>query len=323
MKKFTSFLLLLYFFIPMSVFAYSDYVIASGKNIGIELKSDNVIIVGSYSIDNHNPLQETQLQVGDKIIKINDYNVTSVTSFQDILSKISNNNVTITYKRNNIISTTNMNLYKENNEYKTGLYVRDTIRGVATLTYIDNNTKKFGALGHEILEKSTKSKFASDRGTIFSSVVTGITKSTDGNPGEKNARSNSADIYGNVLENTNSGIFGNYTANIPNSKLYKVAKPEDIKLGKAEILTVIDGEKVEPFEINIIKINNNSNTKNILFEVTDNVLLEKTGGIIQGMSGSPIIQNDNIIGAVNFVVVDRTNKGYGIFITKMLEEAEN
>ena len=107
-------------------------------------------------------------------------------------------------------------------------------------------------------KKSTKSKFASDRGTIFSSVVTGITKSIDGNPGEKNARSNSADIYGNVLENTNSGIFGNYTANIPNSKLYKVAKPEDIKLGKAEILTVIDGEKVEPFEINIIKINNNS-----------------------------------------------------------------
>ena len=323
MKKFTFFLLFLYLFIPISVFAYSDYIIASGKNIGIELKSNNIIIVGSYNIGNYNVLRESELHVGDKIMKINNYNITSAENMQQTINKINNDKITLTYKRNNIINTTNIKLYKDNNEYKTGLYVRDTIRGVATLTYIDANTKTFGALGHEILEKSTKSKFESDTGTIFSSVVTGITKSTDGNPGEKNARSNSHDIQGNVLENTTSGIFGEYVTTLPQSKLYKVAKPSEITLGKAQILTVIEGEKVEAFDINILKINYNTNTKNILFEVTDKNLLDKTGGIVQGMSGSPIIQNNNIVGAVNYVVVDKTNRGYGIFITKMLEEAEN
>ena len=323
MKKFTRYLLLIYLFIPISVFAYSDYIMASGKNIGIELKSNNVIIVGSYNIDNYNVLIESDLKIGDKILKVNDYDITSAVSLQNAINKINASVVSITYKRSNKIYKTDIKLQKEDGEYKTGLYVRDSIRGVATLTYIDATNNTFGALGHEILEKSTKSKFESDTGSIFSSVVTGITKSTDGNPGEKNARSNSADIYGTVSENTSSGIFGTYTSPLPNTKLYKVAKPSDIKLGKAEILTVIDGEDVESFEINILKINNNSNTKNILFEVTDKRLLDIAGGIVQGMSGSPIVQGDYIIGAVNFVIVDRTNKGYGIFITNMLEEAEN
>ena len=323
MKKFTRYLLLIYLFIPISVFAYSDYIIASGKNIGIELKSNNVIIVGSYNIDSYNTLNESDLKIGDKILKINDYPITSAASLQNAINKINNSVVEVTYKRGNKEYTTSITLHKESGEYKTGLYVRDSIRGVATLTYIDANNNTFGALGHEILEKSTKSKFQSDTGLIFSSTVTGITKSTDGNPGEKNAVSNSADIYGTVTENTSSGIFGSYTSPLPKSKLYKVAKPSDIKLGKAKILTVIDGDKVESFDINILKINNNSNTKNILFEVTDKRLLDIAGGIVQGMSGSPIVQGDYIIGAVNFVVVDKTNKGYGIFITTMLEEAEN
>ena len=178
MKKLTLFMLLIYLFIPISVFAYSDYIIASGKNIGIELKSDNVIIVGAYNINNHNNLIESDLQLGDKIIKINDYDITSVNSLQKVINKIDNDKITVTYKRKGIEGKTNITLYKDNDEYKTGLYVRDTIRGVATLTYIDANNKTFGALGHEILEKSTKSKFESDRGTIFYSSVTGITKST-------------------------------------------------------------------------------------------------------------------------------------------------
>ena len=323
MKKFTMFLLALYLFIPISVYAISDYIMASGKNIGIELKSNNVIVVGSYNIDNHNILQDSDLQIGDKIVKINDYDITSAENMQKAINNIQKDEVKVTYKRNNNLYTTNITLYKEDNEYRTGLYVRDTIRGVATLTYIDTNDKTFGALGHEILEKSTKSKFESDTGTIFYSTVTGITKSKDGNPGEKNARSDSSYIYGKVVENTTSGIFGNYTSTLPQDKLYKVAKPNEINLGEAKILTVIDGDKVEEFDINILKINPNSNTKNILFEVNDKILLDKTGGIVQGMSGSPIIQGDKIVGAVNFVVVDKTNKGYGIFITTMLEEAEN
>lgn len=323
MKKFILSLLTFYLFIPISVFAYSDYLIASGQNIGIELKSDYVLVVGSYKINNYNVLTETDIKIGDKITKVNNETVSSISEMQDVINKQNNDIVNITYLRGNKEYTEKIKLFYENNEYKTGLYVKDTIRGVATLTYIDTNNMTFGALGHEIIEKTTKSKFDTSDGTIFSSIVTGITKSTNGDPGEKNARSDSTDIYGEVKENTTSGIFGTYTNSLPNSKLYKVASPNEIKQGSAKILTVISGDTIEEFDINIIRINENSSTKNILFEVTDKNLLNKTGGIVQGMSGSPIIQDDKIIGAVNFVLVDSPEKGYGIFITNMLEEAEN
>lgn len=323
MKKFTLTLLILSIFFPLSVFAYSDYIIASGENIGIELKANYALIVGSYNIENYNVLNNTELKIGDKITKVNDTLITSAEDMQKAINKYNQDNVKITYIRNNNHFTTNIKLFLEDGEYKTGLYVKDTIRGVATLTYIDEENKKFGALGHEIIEKTTKSKFEMSTGKVFESTVTGITKSENGNPGEKNARSNSTNIYGTVDENTTSGIFGDYTTNIPNSKKYKVVPSDKIELGNAKILTTINGNNVEAFDINILKINKNSKTKNILFEVTDKTLLEKTGGIVQGMSGSPIIQGDNIIGAVNYVLVDKTDKGYGIFITNMLEEAEN
>lgn len=323
MKKFILSLLTIYLFIPISVFAYSDYLIASGQNIGIELKSNYVLVVGSYKIKDYNVLTDTDLKIGDKITKINNEEVTSILKMQEIINKQSNDTIEVTYLRGNNEKTETISIYKENGEYKTGLYVRDMIRGVATLTYIDTENNTFGALGHEIIEKSTKSKFDSTDGTIFSSTVTGITKSSDGNPGEKNARSDSSVVFGTVTENTESGIFGTYTKSLPNSKLYKVATPDEIKQGNAKILTVISENQVEEFDINIIRTNENSGTKNILFEITDETLLKETGGIVQGMSGSPIIQGDNIIGAVNFVLVDAPEKGYGIFITNMLEEAEN
>ena len=323
MKKFISFMLVLYLFIPVSVFAYSDYVMASGKNIGIELKSDYVLVVGSYDINNHNILYESELQIGDKIKEVNGISVNSAYELNEAINKINKDNITVTYLRDDTIKKTNIKLYKDGNNYKSGLYVKDTIRGVATLTYIDVDNKTYGALGHEIIEKTTKSKFDLSSGTIFKSTVTGITKSYDGTPGEKNARSESSEVYGDVLENTQSGLFGNYTDTIPNSKMYKVVTSDEIKLGSAKILTTIKDEEIASYDIDILRINNNSKTKNILFEVTDKNLLDIAGGIVQGMSGSPIIQGDNIVGAVNYVLVDKTNRGYGIFITNMLEEAEN
>ena len=323
MKKFILSLLTIYLFIPISVFAYSDYLIASGQNIGIELKANYALIVGSYKIKDYDVLTDTDLKIGDKITKLNNEEVTSIQKMQEIINNHQSNTIEVTYLRGSKENTETISIYEENGEYKTGLYVRDMIRGVATLTYIDTQNNSFGALGHEIIEKTTKSKFDSANGTIFSSKVTSITKSSDGNPGEKNARSDSSNVFGTVSENTESGIFGTYNKSLPNSKLYKVATPDEIQLGKAKILTVISDNKVEEFDINILRINKNSKTKNILFEITDKDLLEETGGIVQGMSGSPIIQGDNIIGAVNFVLVDAPEKGYGIFITNMLEEAEN
>ena len=310
--------------IPNYALAYSDYIVAGGENIGIELNSKGVIIVGTYEVNGINPAKEANLRAGDKIIKINNKDVINIEEMLKVIENINNkSNVKITYLRGNKTNDTSLKLSKSNdNIYKTGLYVKDSISGVGTLTFIDPNTKLFGALGHEIIEKNTGQKLEIKDGKIYSSTVTGITRSDIGKPGEKAARYDSSDIFGNVKENTTSGIFGNYTSTIPDKKLYKVAKEDEVKTGNATIFTVIDGNTIESFAINILRINKNT-TKNILFEITDSRLLRNTGGIVQGMSGSPIIQDNFIVGAVTHVVVDDPTKGYGIFITTMLEEAEN
>ena len=310
--------------IPLNVFAYSDYIIASGKNIGIELKSKGIIIVDTYKVGDKDPASDANLRSGDKIYKVNNVLVSSIDEMIDIINN-SNDKTSafIEYYRGNKKMSTTLNLIMDDdNIYKTGLYVKDSINGVGTLTFIDPNTKLYGALGHEIIEKTTGQKFEIKDGKIYSSEVIGINPSNDGVPGEKNARYDSNDVYGNIKENTISGIFGEYTSKLPNSKLYKVANPDEVKLGEASILTVTSGSDISRYSINILKVfNENDSTKNILFEVTDNELLKLSGGIVQGMSGSPIIQGDNIVGAVTHVVVDDCTKGYGIFITNMLKEA--
>lgn len=323
MKKLFSFFFISYFLFISTIYGYSSKIIASGENIGINLNSDYVIVIGSYEVDGFDILKNTPLKLGDKIKSINGIVTKNISDMQNVLDNLDDGNISLTYIRDGKQFSINVNLPNTTSGYKTGLYVKDNVKGVGTLTFIDPNTKIFGALGHEILEKTTKSKFDIRDGTIYYSAVTGITKSKDGNPGEKNARSNSLDTYGNVSENTSYGVFGTYTHEINASKLYKVAQPSDIKMGDAKILTVISGDKPLEYDIKILRINENSDTKNILFEITDHRLLDKTGGIVQGMSGSPIIQEEYIIGAVNYVLVDDTEKGYGIFITNMLNEAEN
>ena len=328
LKKFKKsiFLLLLFLTIfPINAFAYSDRIIAGGQNIGISLKSNGVLIVGTYEVNNTSPAKEAGLKTGDIIEKINGNKISSIEDMANEINKIKDENIKITYKRENNDKETNLKLYKdENNIYKTGLYVKDSVTGIGTLTFIDPETKKFGALGHEIQEQSTGKIFEIKDGSIFTSKVTGVLPSTDGNPGEKKAEYDKNNTTGEVNENTIRGIFGDYTAQINSTKTYHVAKPNEVKKGKAKILTVLNGIEVKEYEINITSINTKKQkNKNFIFEITDENLLNKKNGIIQGMSGSPIIQGDKIIGAVTHVVINNPHKGYGIFITNMLEEAEN
>lgn len=312
--------------LPAQILAYSDYIIAGGENIGIELNSKGIIIVGTYEVDGKNPAKEAKLQVGDIITSINNSKVATIEEMLTEIDKLNDvSSVSINYLRGQKNYSTTLKLIKDSNDvYKTGLYVKDSITGVGTLSFIDPNTKLYGALGHEIIEKSTGQKLEIKDGKIYNSTVTSITPSDDGNPGEKNARYDSSIVYGDIKENTSSGIFGSYTDTLPNKKLYKVAEPSQVKTGNAKILTVLSGEEVKEYDINIISVSKeDKETKNILFEITDSELLEKTGGIVQGMSGSPIIQGGYIIGAVTHVVVDNPKRGYGIFIVNMLEEAEN
>lgn len=310
-------MLLLLVILPFNIYAYSDYIYAGGETVGIRVNSNGVLVVGTYSLDKKNKIN---LQVGDVINTINNKNISSSTDFIDSIKGKSV--VSVGYIRGNKEYKTDLNIVLENGVYKSGLYVKDSITGIGTLTYIDPQTRLFGALGHEIIEKTTGKLFNSNSGSIFESTITGITVSSRGIPGSKNARYYSDSVLGSVFENTNKGIFGNYTGKITNKKLYKVASFNEIKTGNAKILTVLDGTKVEEFDITIERINK-GDIKNILFEISDKNLIKKTGGIVQGMSGSPIIQDDKIIGAVTHVIIDNPIKGYGVYIGSMLEEAEN
>ena len=316
-------LFLILLLIPLKLYAYSDYIIASGENIGIKLDSKGVIIVGTYEVSGKNPASSAGLKVGDIIEKINNNDIKNIDNMINEIKNSRNKDISITYKRGSDLKNTILNIDNSSEDVKTGLYVKDSITGIGTLTYIDPNTKKFGALGHEIMENSTKKILDINSGTIFPSTVTGIVKAEDGNPGEKNATFDLSKTDGNILENTNKGIFGNYISEINEDKLYKVVDYKDVNLGKAKIKTVLSGNSIGEYDINIISVTNSDKIKNIIFEITDKELLSKTNGIIQGMSGSPIIQGDNIVGAVTHVVIDNPLKGYGILITNMLEEGEN
>lgn len=326
-KKFKSFIAIFIvatFIMPQSVFAYSKYIVAGGENIGLQINNSGIIVAGFYKVGEVYPGKEATLQKGDTIIKADNNTVNSIDDFINAIKNSNQQNLKLVYLRDGNEQTTTLNLTTVDEVVKTGLYVKDTVSGIGTLTFIDPNTKLYGALGHEVIESQSGTMINVKDGKIYNSTVTGIDKSTRGDPGAKEANVDANDIYGNITENTTSGIFGNYTDKINDSKLHEVANYEDIKLGDAKIITVLEGNEKKEYGIKILKVNNNKNdNKNILFEVTDENLINKTGGIVQGMSGSPIIQDDKIIGAVTNVVVNNPRRGYGILITSMLEEAEN
>ena len=324
LKKHSIALLLTIFIIPQTILAYSNYIVASGKTVGIKLNTNGILVVGSYDINGNNPANDAKIESGDIITHIQDKKINNINDMIKIINECNCDEIKIKYKRSNTENSTNLKLYDDNGVLKTGLYVKDTVSGVGTLTYIDPETKIFGVLGHEIIDNNTKEIINIKGGNIFDSKITSITRSYKGNPGEKNAILYSDKITGEIKENTKKGIFGNYTSEISEDKLYKVANIENIKIGTAKMLTVLDDDKVKEYEINILSTKNTKDKlKNIEFEITDEELLNLTNGIVQGMSGSPIIQDEYIIGAVTHVVVDNPQKGYGIFITNMLEEGEN
>ena len=300
-------LLLSLLLIPMNVLAYSDYIIPGGETLGIEINSDGIMVIGFYQIDGKFNKGDPVIKSGDYITEVNGIRVNTVDELTEIVEdNILEGKVEVTIKRNGKEKTSELSLIKDGEVYKTGLYVKDSISGIGTLSYIDPETKVFGALGHEIIEANTNSLVEIRSGIIFRNYITGIEKSASGVPGSKNAKFYYDTVYGKILKNTNVGIYGLY----------------EIKIGDASIYTVLDGENINEYSIEITKIDETSDIKNISFVINDPELIDKTGGVVQGMSGSPIVQNDKIIGAVTHVVIDNPVTGYGIFITTMLEEGE-
>lgn len=310
-----SFLLLL----PVNTLAYSNYVITGGETIGIEVNSLGIMVVGFYDVNNKSIAKDAGFMIGDRILEVNGNEVSNINEMINNVGEETDFTVVRDSKTKHIKLKSDRDA---SGILKTGLYVKDRISGIGTLTYIDPESKVFGALGHEILETTTITKFEIKDGKIYDATVNEIVKSRNGRAGEKSARYDRNNLEGTVNKNEISGIYGIYQEDFTDREKMKVGKVSEIKLGEALIRTVVHDNEIEEFEINILNINKDSETKNILFEVVSPTLLELTGGIVQGMSGSPIIQDDKIIGAVNYVIVNDTAKGYGIFITTMLEEGD-
>lgn len=318
MKKVLLILSLL--FLPLKIYAYSDYVVLGGKTLGIKVDTKGVMVIGFYKVNGKYNKGNPALANGDYIIKINDIEVNDVNSLSNAIEKfIRDENVEVTFIRKGIEKKTKLDLISIDGVIKTGLFVKSSIMGIGTLSYIDPNTLIYGALGHEIVESNTNERVEIKDGTIFNSFVTGIEKSVIGTPGSKIAKFNYNYEFGNIVKNTRYGIFGIYNDKIDQNNLIKIG---NAKIGSAKIKTVLNGEKEEEFNIEITKINDTSDIKNITFKIDDDRLLSLTGGVIQGMSGSPIVQNDEVVGALTHVIVDNPYSGYGIFIQKMLEEGE-
>lgn len=307
----------------------------SGHSIGVVLKAQGVMVVGFSPVTSENrteiePAKDQGIQIGDIISKINGQAVGSDRELAELIDKYgkSGKQLSLEVIRNGLRMDFFLEPVKcgDTGRYRIGLYVRDTAAGIGTLTFIEPSNGKYGALGHVIANADIKEELEHGMGRIISASIQTINLGRKGYPGEKvGSFSTDKALSGVIMKNCNLGIYG-VLDTIPKDIYYSepmpVAYANQIKLGTAHILTVLEGDTIEKFEIQIEKViaHQKPNGKGLVLKVTDKRLIEKTGGIIQGMSGSPIIQDGKLIGAVTHVFVQDPTRGYGILAEWMVEE---
>ncbi|WP_084405766.1 SpoIVB peptidase [Alteribacter aurantiacus] len=311
-------------------------IIPGGQSIGVRVHTQGVLVVGHHLVDTEkgarSPGEKAGVEVGDMITSMNGKEIKDMSEITGIVQAAGKEGRPIKLKVKRGEETLNRELMplkaKGEHSYRLGLYIRDSAAGVGTLTFYDPDSKKYGALGHVISDMDTKEPIHVNDGEILSSRVTSIEKGLNGEPGEKLARfSSERKVLGDINKNSAFGIFGTLNAPILNGgwdEPMEIGLSDQVKEGPAEILTVVNGEEVEKFSIEIVNstVQKFPATKGMVIKVTDPKLLETTGGIVQGMSGSPIIQDGKIIGAVTHVFVNDPTSGYACHIEWMLQEAD-
>ncbi len=303
-----------------------------GINVGIKLSTKGVLVVGHSEVQSvegklESPAKTSGIELGDVLIKINGEEIQSSKDLSKKVKSLNKSKINVDYLRNGNVESKEIDLEKENNEYKLGLWVRDSTAGIGTLTFYDKNTSIFGALGHPITDGDTNKPFTISNGDILNSSVISVRKGEKGSPGElKGLFVNEKESLAKIEKNTESGIFGEANVDLTNpvfNKPLKVGFRNEIVEGPAQIITTIDENGPKMYDIEIIKLlpQEEPGPKSMVIKVTDEKLLETTGGIVQGMSGSPIIQNDKLVGAVTHVLINKPDVGYGIYIEWMLKDA--
>lgn len=293
-------------------------VLLGGGVVGLCLKSQGAVVIES---------NQPQIKKGDNILSINGINIDKITDIPTILSEVENDSVELFLKRKGKEETFTIPLKFDEvtDSYKLGLWVKDDCSGIGTITYVKGNNR-FGSLGHPIFDNDTQSVITPQTGEVYNCSVLGINKGVNGNPGEiKSVFLSGKNSQGKIDKNNQFGVFGWLKAGSQLSnmgKSYEIGGRLSVKPGRAKILCSLDESGIKEYDIEIIKTNyqNYSDDRSMVIRVIDEELLEKTGGIIQGMSGSPIVQNDKLIGAVTHVFVNDSTKGFGVYIDWMINE---
>ncbi len=302
-------------------------VVPVGAAIGMKLYTDGVLVVGMSEIEGKKPYENSGIQEGDRIIQINQNDIDNTEDLMQVVNECNGQEITVKYVREEETITTSMTPVKNgDNQYKLGLWVRDAAAGVGTMTFYEPSTKMFATLGHGIFDIDTSELIKIENGELVTTNILSISKGEKGKPGEIRGTIESGYTIGEISKNTNFGVFGMLTKpsyfSITEENAMEVCLREEIQTGKAQIICELENGKREYYDIEIQKIflNNNQDNKSMLIKVTDERLLEKTGGIIQGMSGAPIIQNGKFVGAVTHVLVNDPTMGYGVFADIMLKQ---
>lgn len=308
------------------------FVYPGGQSIGIKLRSEGVIVVGFNKVDCSYPAREMGLKKGDSIIAINGCEVDSIDEAAELIDEKGSSGKPIEFnlkRGNTLLQETIIPRYcPDTNSFRIGLYIRDTAAGVGTLSFYDPDSKLYGALGHVIVDIDTNTPININHGEIVKASIVRIKEGKRGHPGEKTGVFiEEKDIIGSIEKNTEYGIFGRLekinNKNDYYSEPIPIALSNQVQVGPAEILTVLNGDRIEKFDVEIQRIVNpdTPSNKGFIIKITDENLINKTGGIIQGMSGSPIIQNNKLVGAVTHVFINDPTRGYGIFVEWMLQES--
>lgn len=303
--------------------------VPSGCVTGIQVTSDGMIVAGMMTVEKDgcsvSPASDAGLCVGDVIVKIAEQTICTADDFVQAISHLTAEPVSVTVLRNGeekqMCITPAEN---DNGVFQLGLWLKDGVNGIGTITFYDPESGKFGALGHGINESESGILMPLGDGSVMDASVVDVIRGTEGTPGELCGVFDADMVRGEIEKNTGYGIFG-ILSDVPEtaySTALEVASEQEIKVGPATILANISGTDVQEYDVEISRVyHGDSAGKNMMIKVTDEALLEATGGIVQGMSGSPILQNGKLVGAVTHVLVNDPTCGYGIFIEEMLEAA--
>ncbi len=310
--------------------------VVGGQSVGVTLFTEGALVVGTSDIIDEygntcNPAEQADIKPGDVIIKADGKEIENASNLSQIINSLKKESIELCIDRAGKSIVRQVNAVKDSNDgkYRLGIWVRDSTAGVGTLTFYDPSTGNFGSLGHAITDVDTNTNLSIKEGELFESMVLDVKQGVSGSPGElKGSFDNSpSNMIGKLFSNTDYGIFGKMYEPIENS-IYPdslpIATRDEVKTGKATIVTTVDDTGLKEFDCEIIRVNrqNQPEVKSMVIKITDEDLLERTGGVVQGMSGSPIIQDGKIVGALTHVFVNDPTQGYGIYIEWMLEQTK-